>query len=207
MVKKIINLKEKPDKKLLSLVKRQNDSDAFIELSNRYENIFYKICHKFDGPLIKNGIDPNEIYKEKDYILYFCIKNFKPSKKTKFGSFLGNYARYLCLNSIAAKKFIIPSPDSNEVKNYYDIASSQSYFNNSDITQDADFISNLLGQFKDKRVVDIFNYRYFSGNKKMKWNLIAKKLHISSQTAINLHLKAITLIRNKMESSVISDKI
>jgi hypothetical protein len=62
-----------------------------------------------------------------------------------------------------------------------------------------DFIKNIISQVKDKRVKKIFNIRYFNGAiKKTPWAKIAKELGVSTQTAINLHNKTITLIKRKM---------
>jgi DNA-directed RNA polymerase specialized sigma subunit len=50
--------------------------------------------------------------------------------------------------------------------------------------------------------------RYLNNtNKKIPWNKIAKKLKISTQTAINIHNKAIKLLKTKVESKNSFDKI
>jgi DNA-directed RNA polymerase specialized sigma subunit len=46
-----------------------------------------------------------------------------------------------------------------------------------------------------------------NSSKKMPWNKIAKKLKISTQTAINIHNKALKLLKNKIESKNCFDKI
>src|SRR4051812_14783534 len=142
-------LKEATDKKLVSLVKNHNDSPAFEEICARYQNIFYRICHKYTQILINVGINPQDIYDEKNFIFYNCIKTFNPSKKTKLSSYLGNYARYLCLNSINAKKFIVHNPDQETIKNYLDISSTQQFFNNNSHPEEINYIDNLLEQVKD----------------------------------------------------------
>jgi len=44
-------------------------------------------------------------------------------------------------------------------------------------------------------------------NKKMSWNKIAKKLNISTQTAINIHNKTLKLLKTKVNSKNCFDKI
>ncbi len=201
------NLTIKTDKQLISLVRNKNSSAAFEEICRRYENVYYRICYKYASSLLNVGIDPNEVYQEKNYIIYHCVKTFKTNKKTKLSSWIGNFARYLCLNSIHSKKFIIPDSQENEIKDYFDIASTQNYFNPLFNTEDVNYVTHLLGQIKDKRISDVFHYRYFHNDKRMIWTDIGKKLHLSPQTIINLHRKGIDLIKNKMESKNISDNV
>ena len=103
----------------LELVKevKGGDSEAFKEICRRYENIFYKICQKYITILANSGVNPQDIFDEKNYIIYHCVSTFKPSKKTKLSTWIGNYARYLCLNSINARRFILPSND-EDIKKY-----------------------------------------------------------------------------------------
>ena len=49
--------------------------------------------------------------------------------------------------------------------------------------------------------MEVFKLRYFSGSEKLTtWNKIAKKLNISTQTAINLHEKARVFLKTKTTS-------
>ena len=202
-----VNLTEKTDTDLVKLIKKDADSEAFKEVCRRYENIFYKICQKYVAPLTSSGVNPQDIFDEKTFILYHCVSSFKPSKKTKLGTWIGNYARYLCLNSINARKFIVPTTDQeiqqhiedNQAKNVYQDGQTQAQEN-------FIYILNLLEQLKDPRIIEIFRLRYF-GHKKLIWNKIAKKMGLSTQTAINLHNRGLELLRTKYKSKNISDII
>ena len=67
---------------------------------------------------------------------------------------------------------------------------------------------NIIESCSDERIQKIFKMRYLNdSNKKMPWNKIAKKLDISTQTAINIHNKAIKLLKTKVESKNSFDKI
>jgi DNA-directed RNA polymerase sigma subunit (sigma70/sigma32) len=71
-----------------------------------------------------------------------------------------------------------------------------------------EYIFNIINSCSDKRIKKIFKMRYLSGTlKKTSWNKIAKKLKISTQTAINIHNKALKLLKNKIESKNYFDKI
>ena len=71
-----------------------------------------------------------------------------------------------------------------------------------------EFVSFLLDGLKDKRAKHIYMLRYFSDcGPKMTWKNIAKKVGVSSQTAINIHNRAKKILKNKMKSKEIHDKV
>ena len=82
------------------------------------------------------------------------------------------------------------------------------YFINKDVDYEPysmkekmDYVDNLVNQIKDKRVAKIIRMRYFNNpSKKTPWNRVAAEIGVSTQTAINLHNKAIKILRNKMEN-------
>jgi len=201
-----IDLNNKTDLELISLVKENGDSEAFVQICRRYEDIFYKICHKFENRITAAGLDCKDIFNEKDIIILHCIKTFNPSKKAKLGTWIGNFARYLCLNTINSRKHMFPSCDAEISK----IIENSQIYNRSENVQETKenkvFIYNLLSQIKDKRVSDIIKLRYLSG-KKVIWNDVAKKMGISVQTCINLNSKGLRLLKRKIESKDLSDII
>ena len=63
------------------------------------------------------------------------------------------------------------------------------------------FLKNLIDQFKDDRIKEIFQIRYFNGKvKKTPWAKIAKKIGVSTQTAINLHNKTLVMLKTKLNT-------
>ena len=65
-----------------------------------------------------------------------------------------------------------------------------------------EFVHFLLEGLKDKRAKDIYMLRYFSSSgEKMTWKKIAKRMGISSQTAINIHNRAKKILKNKIKSN------
>lgn len=70
-----------------------------------------------------------------------------------------------------------------------------------------EYIFNILNKLKDQRITSVFKLRYFSGEKKLTWQKVAKKMKISTQTAINLHEKGRIILKNKMSSAQVSDLI
>jgi RNA polymerase sigma factor (sigma-70 family) len=196
--------KDKTDTQLIRLVKSKTDDEAFLEICRRYENIFYKVCQKYTTSLAYSGINTQDIFDEKTYIIYHCVKTFNPGKNTKLSTWIGNYARYLCLNSINSRKFILPTADEKVIAHVEELQVTQNYLSKSYSPEDYNYIINIIGQLKDKRVGEIFRYRYFD-DKKMIWSKIAKKMKMSTQTAINLHNKGLKMLRKKVKSKNISD--
>ena len=66
---------------------------------------------------------------------------------------------------------------------------------------------SLLEQIKDQRIYEIFNMRYFQDPSSQTWTKIAKKLNMSTQNAINLHNKGVQILKNKLTSKDLFDKI
>jgi RNA polymerase sigma factor (sigma-70 family) len=198
--------KNKTDSQLVKMVKATADNDAFNEICDRYQNIFYKICQKYVIPLTASGVNPQDIFDEKNYIIFHCINTFKANKKTKLSTWIGNYARYLCLNSINARRFILPTTDEEMQKYVEDSQSVQDYFsvsNNSSV-DDCNYIYGILSQLKDCRIKEIFKHRYCEGKKTI-WAKVAKKMGISTQTAINLHNKGLNLLKKKIKNRSLID--
>jgi len=189
--------KDKEEVKLVKKINRSNCNDSFIKLSNTYDNFYFSIVRKYSPALIKLGMTREEIKSEKNYVLYKAIKSFDCKQKTKFSTWFCNCARYHFLNYINLnKKYILSDELSVEFfnlkENFYCIDKNNELF---------EYLDSLLCSFKDKRVMEVFKLRYFSGSEKLTtWNKIAKKLNISTQTAINLHEKARVFLKTKITS-------
>jgi len=197
----------KSDTELIRLVKNDADNEAILEVCRRYENIFYKICQRYSSSLTKVGIDVNDIFDEKYYIIFYCICSFKPSKKTKLSTWIGNYARYLCLNAINSKKFILPSSDEEIKQKIEETQCKNVFLKNEDKQGEYSFILNILSQLKDPRIYNVFNLRYSHLPNKMIWSRIASSLGLSTQTAINLHNKGLRILKTKIKSKDFCDFI
>jgi len=200
---KLLNnsLENKSDLFLIRQVKNKACSECFLEICRRYENVFYKMCQKYSSSISNCGFNLQDIFNEKDMIIFHCVKTFNPKKKTKLSSWIGNYARYLCLNSINSRRFIMPSCDEDVQRKIEEQQIFNNYFESQNSLEESkDYIFDILGQMKDPRIKDIFEYRYFAG-KKMIWNKIARKIKASPQTVMCLHKKGLILIKNKMKHS------
>jgi len=196
---------QKNDLELIEDVKCQNCSDAMKELEIRHSGVCFSMIKRYYNALSSTGLDPNEVAKEKHYIIYKSALNFYPDKNIKFSTWLGNQMRYHCLNSMNKNNSSV-SMDNEKIKNI--IEQKQSNENTKIIQKDNyDYIFNILSQLKDARIERIFQIRYFSDKKNVSWSKIAKDLNISTQTAINLHNKSLKFLKNKLESENFQDTI
>ena len=194
------------DKILIRRVKNDGDNDSFLELCRRYENAFYKMCHKFSPALVKAGVSPQDIFNEKNIIIFNCIKTFNPKKGSKLSTWICNYARYLCLNSINARKLLI-AVDSDDLRKMIENSGSIEDFKTAESNkEDYEFLRNIISQIKDERISQIIKMRHLQPQKS-EWKEIAKKMNISSQTVINLHERGMKLLRKKFLSRDFSDVI
>lgn len=185
------------DLSLVKKIKSKNCNDSFIKLSSSYENFYFSIAKKYTPALLKMGMSKDDIKSEQYYILYKAISSFDAKQKTKFSTWFCNCSRYHFLNYINSNKKYVVSEEK-----------TIDFFNNKDILlvvdkncDMLDYLNSLLSSFKDKRVYDVYKLRYFSNNEKLTtWNKIAKKLGMSTQTAINLHEKARLFLKTKIQS-------
>ena len=182
---------------LVNKIKDNNCNDSFEKLSGSYDNFYFSIARKYSQALTRMGMSKEEIKSEKDFILYKAIQSFDAKQKTKFSTWFCNCVKYHFLNYINSnKKYMLA--EENKID----------FFNNKDILVSLDksnetysYLMSLLSSFKDDRIKKVYELRYFSGGEKLAtWNSIAKKLGVSTQTAINLHEKTRTFLKNKVES-------
>jgi RNA polymerase sigma factor (sigma-70 family) len=160
---------------------------------------------KYQSVLNNFGISKDELDEEKIFVVYKSALNFNPDKNVKFSTWLGNQMRYYCLNLINKNHSGISMDDEN-IK--YILEKNQIALSENFDKEKIELILDILNQMKDKRMSKIFKLRYFNKtNKVLSWNAIGKRLKISTQTAINIHNKALKLINTKLNSQNCFDKI
>lgn len=191
------------DNVLIKNIQERNDEASLKVLIERHSALCNSLYKKYSSPMIASGVYLQDVIDQKDYIVYKSAMTFDPCKKSKFSTWLYNQVRYQCLNCM------------NENSQYLTLETDKINYiiekNALPITEYKninEFISNIIDSYSDKRAKKIFEMRYSNNsNKKIPWNKIAKKLKISTQTAINIHNKAIKLLKNKIESKNCFDKI
>lgn len=187
-----------PDIKLVNRVKNDSCSESVNVLIEKHSPLCYNILQKFYPLLSKKGYSKDEVFNDKNFLIYKSIQTFKPSKKTKFSTWLGNFTRYHCLNMLNSKKkqFLLSIED-DSIKNLIQKQEQQE----PEPSNIEEYVSYILEDLKDDRIKKIYMMRYFSKDgKKKTWKHIASKLGVSSQTVINIHNKAKKILKTKLKS-------
>ena len=146
------------------------------------------------------GVQPEDVFEEKNVVLLKCALSFDPNRDTKFSTWLGNYAKFTCLNYINSKRYIFNS-ETDELHKF--VEESQPAPIIETFTEESEIIFSCLRGLKDKRIEKIFKMRYFYGHKKERtWKYISGKIEVSIQTAINLHKKGLVLLKNQIGKKI-----
>lgn len=191
-----MNAEKLDDLQLIENIKKNSCDDSYLELCRRYENVFYKQCHKYSSALKASGVNPDDLFGEKDYIIWTCVTKYDPERRTKLSTYIGNYARYICLNSINSRRLLV-NFDNQEIKDFVEGKQSSSYGQDEDMYK-YENLKACYDSISDERLKLIIKYRYFSGSKQT-WKVIAKKMNISIQTAISLHNKVLKILKDKIK--------
>ena len=82
------------DERLALNVAKNNCDKSLKVLINKHSALCYNICNKYSATLNSRGVSFADILKEREYIIYKAALSFKPDRKAKFSTWLGNIARY-----------------------------------------------------------------------------------------------------------------
>lgn len=202
--------KKESDLELINKIKQYNDEKALRTLIDRHSGICCSVYKNFGPHIAASGYFMEDLYREKELLIYNCALSYDESKKCKFPTHLYNYSRFECLNLInSQKRGNVPVTDITlEHLNSISSEDNQDSFKK----ETYDYVENLLEQMSDPRIKDIFEMRYFNKlnlntDEKPTWNKIGAKLNLTAQTAINLHQKGLDLLKQKLLSKENFDSI
>lgn len=191
------------DEELIKNIKNYNDEKCLKTLIERHSPLCNNVYNKYSNVLACSGVFVDDIKRDKDYIVYKSAISFDPDKKSKFSTWLYNQVRYQCLNMLNENNKLI-SMEEKDLTYHIDKNAIKNEMKKEEVKE---YIFDILSSLNDKRIVKIYKLRYFSNKKNMPWKKIGEKLAISTQTAINLHNKAISLLKIKFNSKNCFDKI
>jgi len=189
-VKLTENLKNnvEPEASLRELVDRH--SGIFLDIINNYVPNNSPTCHKQD------------IIDELEYYVYNAGLKYDQTRGAKFSTFLGNEAKWLCLNQHHKnKKYLLASSTESEFifenKCVDTEDEKKPHLNETLLVK----IFEIIDAHPDERVRRIFKLRYVDPefNKLTPWQKIGKELKMSIQGCINIHNSAITVIRKGLK--------
>jgi len=190
------------DNYLVERIRIANCEPSLKELIKRHAPLCFKIIKRYSGSFYANNINIAEASNEKNLIIWNSAKSFSIEKKVKFSTWLANQVKYSCLNALnkKSKDRLIATEDK-----ILDLLNETETKDENDTL--FEFTDNILAQLRDRRVKQIFSMRYSHEYKKPSWCVIADKMKISTQTAINLHNRGIQILRKKIESEKFLDTI
>ncbi len=194
---------------LINKIKKDGCNESYKTLSTRHEKLFYKICQNYIPIACVKGIKKNDILDNKDFVIFKAILSYKNNKKTKFSTWLGNCTKYYCLNLINSSNRMITSED-QVLKAIIDNQEKEEYTHDAKHKYDKEYVFNILGSLKDKRIAKVFELRYFENfeeKQKPTWSFIAKKIKTSTQTAINLHQRGKKILKKKIKATAYQDLV
>ena len=179
---------------LINKVKKYGDECSVKELIDRHSGIYVEMVNKY-LPESLEGISKEDVLQDKDFCIYDAAIKFDKNKNAKFSTYIGNLARWKCLN-IYNKKIKFPQSSINEIFDDTQLSiSCESPLSDIEEKEDIKRILDFIEKLDDNRVKKIFKMRYKGGKKLTPWKNIAKKLDLSIQGCINIHNKHLTKIK------------
>jgi len=181
------------------------DEDSLKLLIERHSGIYVDIINRFIREPYLNEIKL-DLISDKDTFIYECAQTYNPTRKAKFSTYLGNQAKYRCLNLFNNPRNKNLHHKTVPINYATDLFHQPDIFKEVDLHERESIIFKVLETYPDDRAVTIFNLRYIEGdkNKVMSWKKIAKKLDLSSQGCIDIHNKLIKTIKKTYEQSNIN---
>jgi DNA-directed RNA polymerase sigma subunit (sigma70/sigma32) len=142
----------------------------------------------------------DELISDKEYNIYQAALKFDANRGAKFSTYLGNETKWMCLNIY------------NKNKKHPEIATEELYldlnqdFSNNDHEKNIERelfkkIMELLKDYPDSRISQIFSMRYVEGskNKVMPWKEVSQKIDMSIQGCINIHDATVRKLKIKLK--------
>ena len=190
------------DVKLTENLKNNIETEASLKtLVDRHSGIFLDIVNNY-VPNNSPTCHKQDIIDELEYYVYNAGLKYDQTRGAKFSTFLGNEAKWLCLNQHHKNKksLLASSPE------------SEFFFENKAVDTENEpkphldekllvKIFEIIDAHPDKRVRRIFKLRYVDPefNKLTPWQKIGQELKMSIQGCINIHNSAIIVIRKNLK--------
>ena len=195
-----LNLDKLPDKDLINHIKYNDElaSDSITELTNRHGGLINKVYNKYSEQLQKTGICPQDLYSDRQTIVYSSAISYNEDKGAKFSSWLYNQVRFYCLNTLTDNSKEFARED--KIIDYLKNNSGESEKSLQKDKENIQYIIDEIEKIDDERAKKILTLRYLDckHKKRTKWKFIAKSIGTSTQTAITIHNKWIKTIKRNL---------
>lgn len=186
------------DLDLIKNIKKKKKVDECLqELIDRHSGIYLDIVNSFLKNCNNDSLK-DEIIKEKEYAIYNSVLKYDENRGTKFSTFLGNEAKWMCLNaSNKNKKYVELNDCSYDFETLKDDKENPILNIQDQILKD---FNEQINNHPDKRIQKIFSMRYCGNKKLTPWRKISKVMNLSIQGCINIHNAALNSISKNIRS-------
>jgi DNA-directed RNA polymerase specialized sigma subunit len=188
-------LQEECDIDLIKKIRNKDCGDSLSVIIKRhgglYCSIISRMCKKYN-----NWTNSEDLFAERDYVIYQSAIKYDASKKIKFSTYIGNQAKWTYLNKSNKTQKII-NKQSRLIENLeYDQNTEEKHCP----LDTLNLALSILNDHPDKRILKLFELRYKIGkkNKEMTWHLVGENMSLSAQGCINLHKIGILYIQSKL---------
>jgi DNA-directed RNA polymerase specialized sigma subunit len=187
------------DKQLTDNLKLDIDTEESLhELVVRNSGIFLDIVTSYVPRSSPSG-SRDDLINDLEFHVYNAGLKYDHTKKTKFSTFLGNEAKWACLNQYNKnKKYLITDTDESRFVYEHNLLKQEKPFVDEKVLNK---IFSIIKENPDTRVQQIFQLRYVDPqhNKLTPWKKVSKHLNMSIQGCINIHNSAIKGIRKELK--------
>ena len=194
------------DLDLINRIKNKRKiGESLQELIERHSGIYLDIVNSFMKNCNNDSLK-DEIINDKDFAIYNSALKYDENRGTKFSTFLGNEAKWICLNAQNKNKKFVAMNDSNyELDKIKDETDKSKALLEEQILRD---FNEELKKHPDKRIHKIFSMRYSGTKKLVPWRKISKEMKLSIQGCINIHNAALNSISKNIRSKyeIISER-
>jgi len=174
------------DNELIHLVKEKNDSIALSQLTDRHTGIYVSVAQKYSG--YSDKIQIEDIKEDRQYNIYQWILKYKPEKNMKFGTYVGEMTRYMCLD------ILNKTPDKIEMTEYNSPVSIENTAEKATKKDTLEQIKARVDKIEDKRFWVIFEARHLSDPKKS-LRKIASTMGLTHEGVRKIYLKYINTVQ------------
>lgn len=186
------------DIELVNNIKEQKHTEESLqELIDRHSGIYLNIVNSFLGNCGNQSLR-DDIINDRALAIYNSALKYDVDRGTKFSTFLGNEAKWICLNSSTKNKKYVEIND-----NTFSIEKIKCESGLSNIEFEEEVLRNFkeeVDKHPDKRIQKIFSMRYSGRRKLTPWRKISKEMGLSIQGCINIHNSALKLISKNIRS-------
>jgi len=194
------------DLDLINRIKNKRKiGESLQELIERHSGIYLDIVNSFMKNCNNDSLK-DEIINDKDFAIYNSALKYDENRGTKFSTFLGNEAKWICLNAQNKNKKFVAMNDSNyELDKIKDETDKSKAILEEQILRD---FNEELKKHPDKRIHKIVSMRYSGTKKLVPWRKISKEMKLSIQGCINIHNAALNSISKNIRSKyeIISER-